>query len=98
MSDAPINTSERNNAMAFEARDLSGSLFRNEEKNSEHPNWPDYKGKCVIEGKSYWINAWVKKDKNEKSFMSIAFKPVDDTRSSRPAPEAPKHNADNLPF
>lgn len=52
-------------------KDNSGVLFKNKK---EKDSWPDYTGKCQIDGKDKEIAAWVKRDKNGNSFMSLAFK------------------------
>lgn len=62
--------------MAFEQRDNSGSIFRNEKKESE--NHPNGTGKCMVGGVMYYISAWVKTDKNGHKWQSLSFKPVDD--------------------
>jgi len=56
--------------MAFEHRENSGSLFKNDKKLSDMH--PDYKGDGLINGKQVWISAWVKEGKNGK-FMSLSF-------------------------
>ena len=32
-------------------------------------------GQCVIDGKAYWISAWVKDGRDNQRFFSLAFKP-----------------------
>ena len=61
--------------MAFEQRDNSGALFKNERK--ERDNHPDYTGNAMIDGREYWISAWVK-DGAKGKFFSFAFKAKDD--------------------
>lgn len=56
-----------------ERRDNSGVIFRVREKQKE--TFPDYEGNCTINGQEFWMNAWLKKDKNGNTFMSFAFKP-----------------------
>lgn len=60
--------------MAYEQRDNSGSLFKND--NKEKDTHPDYKGTVVIDGKTYWISSWVKTS-GDKKWMSLSFTPKD---------------------
>lgn len=69
--------------MAFEQKDLTGSLFRNDRK--EKDTHPDFNGSCRIGGHDYWMNAWLKIDKNDKKYFSFAFK-LKDGSSARPEP------------
>lgn len=55
-------------------RDNSGTLSRNDRK--QKPSHPDHRGSCVIDGKEYWISAWVKEGPNGR-FFSLAFQPKD---------------------
>jgi len=52
-------------------RNMTGVLFKND--NKSNPRWPDYKGQCEIEGKTFWLSAWIKEGKKSK-FLSLAFK------------------------
>jgi hypothetical protein len=61
--------------MSYEQRDNSGSLFKNERKDKD--THPDYTGNGMIDGREYWFSAWLKRDRNGKAFMSLAFKPKD---------------------
>lgn len=88
--------------MAYETRDNSGSIFRNENKESE--NHPNGQGKCMVGGVMYYISAWVKTDKNGHKWQSLAFKPVGDVKA-KPAEKKPidGNNAfqdmkDDIPF
>lgn len=76
-------------------RDNSGSLNRNEEKTDEHPNWPDYNGKCVVNGVPYWISGWAKETDGRK-WMSLAFKENDKVEKPTAPPASDKN--DDLPF
>lgn len=67
--------------MAFEQRELSGSLFKNKHKEKE--THADYQGTCLIEGTEYWMNAWIKKGK-EGTYMSFAFKAKDKQEARKP--------------
>ena len=61
--------------MAYELRDESGSLFRNDRKESEQQ--PDYRGDAKIDGKAYRISAWLKEGQSGK-FFSMAFTPKEE--------------------
>lgn len=59
--------------MSYEQRDNSGSLFKNDRKEQE--NHPDYTGSAKIQGREFYISAWVKESKGGKKFFSFSFKP-----------------------
>ena len=69
--------------MTFEIRDNSGALHKNDRKEQE--THADYNGSVRIEGRDYWINAWIKEAKTGKKFMSLSFKLKDGT-AARPEP------------
>ena len=48
-----------------------GVLFKNTDKDDQHPNWPDYKGSINIGGTDHWLSAWIKKSKDGKTFMAL---------------------------
>lgn len=58
--------------MAYEQRDDTGSLFKNQDK--AQPNHADYQGSIKIDGKSYWLSAWLKTSKSGEKYMSLAVK------------------------
>lgn len=70
--------------MAFEQKDNSGALFKNEKK--EKDTHPDYTGNGMIDGREFWFSAWLKTDRNGGKFMSMAFKPKD-TAPAKQRPE-----------
>jgi hypothetical protein len=58
--------------MAFEQRDNSGALFKNEKREKDtHPN---ARGTAMIDGVMYEISAWTKETKNGDKFQSLTFK------------------------
>jgi uncharacterized protein (DUF736 family) len=60
--------------MAFEPKNDSGSLFRNERRESD--SHPEYRGDGIVNGEAVWINAWVKESKKTgKKFFSLSFRP-----------------------
>lgn len=61
--------------MAYEQKENSGSLFKNDKKTSD--SQPNAKGEAKIGGVVYWVSAWTKKDKNGNPWQSLAFTPKD---------------------
>ena len=56
--------------MAFEHKDFTGTLFRNDRKTGKQP---DYRGECKIRGEMYEIGAWVKESTHGKKYFSFQF-------------------------
>jgi hypothetical protein len=82
--------------MAFEQRDMSGSLFKNDKRQNDKQ--PEYKGDCLIDGVAYWISAWVKDSKNGK-FFSFAFKPKEQGGGQQRKNSSPNYSGgDDVPF
>lgn len=82
--------------MAFQQRDMSGALFRNEEKTEETHS--DYKGSAKINDVEYWVNGWINTAKRTgKKYMSIRFT-LKETTPRSPVP-GPNEDFDNdMPF
>jgi hypothetical protein len=78
----------------MEKRDNSGVLFKNDKKESE--KHPDYKGNLTVDGKDYWLSAWIKEGKGGK-FMGLALSPKDEAPLRAPPPKA-KFADEDLPF
>ena len=70
--------------MADRTYDNSGTLSKNDRKTeAKHA---DYTGSCTIEGKEFWMNAWIKDGQNGRKFMSFSFRPKEPRpQSSRPS-------------
>jgi len=76
--------------MAYEQKDNTGTLWINDRK--EKDTHPDRTGTLLIEGKSYFLNGWIKKTKDGKPFMSLSVKPK--AGEAGPKPELD----DTIPF
>lgn len=61
--------------MAYEQRDNSGTLFRNDKR--EKDTHPHAKGSALIDGVEYWVSAWTKEGKDGR-YQSLAFKRKDE--------------------
>lgn len=91
--------------MAYEQRDNSGSLFKNDRKEKE--THPDYKGSGMVNGVEVWVSAWRKTSSNGKPFLSMSFQEKEQQGQApvrqAPARQAPAPQADpdfdsDLPF
>ena len=80
--------------MAYEQRDNSGTLGRN--NNRQKDTHPEYNGSAQIDGVDYWINAWVKEGPKGK-FFSLSFKPKEN-RSSESKSYQRDDSGDDTPF
>lgn len=72
--------------MAYEVKDMSGSIGQNYSK--KEPKHPDINGKCLIDGKEYLIAGWEKQGKNGNTFYSLKFQ-VPRPRDENAAPKQP---------
>jgi hypothetical protein len=85
--------------MAFEQRDNSGVLFKNDKKGNEKA--PDYTGMGMVDGFEYKFAAWIKEGKKGK-FMSVNFQRKDEEKpkSSKPQESKPHFEEfdESLPF
>jgi hypothetical protein len=66
--------------MAYELRDNSGTLFKNDK--GDNPKRPDYRGDLLVEGVLYELSAWIKEG-NKGKFMSLSCKP----KEAKPEPK-----------
>lgn len=75
-----------------------GALFKNETKSSGTS--PDYKGNLNVNGKDYWLSAWINQSKAGKSYMSIKAKEQDKNGEvSEPSGTEPNQKQEkDIPF
>jgi hypothetical protein len=88
--------------MSTKRTDNHGSLSRNKKKEKE--TQPTHKGSCTIEGREYWISAYVNesRDSGEKYFK-LYFEPKKTEAASEAAPAAepvavPLSESPDIPF
>lgn len=85
--------------MAFEQRDNEGALFRNVKKTSD--KHPGMTGKAMIGGVMYWVSSWKKERQNGETYLTLAFKPVEEQKKqSKPAKDESGFDdmSDNVPW
>lgn len=86
--------------MAYEKKELVGSLFRNRDKRSE--THADLKGDILIDGQEFWMNGWENKDKNGNTWIKVTLsKKQPRPQSDAPAKTQSKHDielSDDIPF
>jgi hypothetical protein len=77
---------------------MRGTLGRNDRR--EKDTHPEYTGKCEIDGRMYWISAWVKEGQSGK-FFSLSFKPQEQKQAAPAAKRAAPRQDDidsDIPF
>ena len=75
--------------MAYETKDMSGSMFTNNRKEKE--THPDFNGSIRIGGVDYWLSGWNKQGANGPWF-SLAFKVKDGTPPPSRANDGKEHD------
>lgn len=58
--------------MAYEQKDFTGSLFKNDRR--EKDSHPNAKGSALIGGVEYWVDAWTNEDRNGNKYQALKFK------------------------
>lgn len=83
--------------MAFEHREMSGTLFRNDKREKE--NQPHARGEALIDGVLYQISAWTKEGSKGK-FQSLSFQRKEQSQPVKQpaARQDPKELDDEIPF
>lgn len=86
--------------MAYEMRDNTGSLFKNDRREKDtHPN---AKGTALIDGVEYWMDAWTNEARDGSKYQSLKFKRKDADQSGSYAKQEPQSSPadldDEVPF
>ena len=85
--------------MAYVQKDNSGSLFKNDKKETD--NHPNGKGSALIDGVEYWVSAWTKEAKDGSKYQSLSFQKKDEKTQSKPQPKPQSKNDtfnDDIPY
>ena len=90
--------------MAYEVKPNSGSLFKNEDKQTE--TQADYKGSLNVDGVDYFLDAWINQAASGRKYMSVRVKrkdkqpeaaaPVPAPPARAPQRQAPKTGFDDM--
>jgi hypothetical protein len=83
--------------MAYETRDNSGRLFKNEEKKERGP---DYSGDCLVNGVPMYMDAWLKTAESGRKWMSFSFKAKQQRQAApqKPASKPLAEMDDDIPW
>lgn len=65
---------------------MKGYLGKNRKIQGEKS--PSHKGKCTIEGKDFWISAWVQEGNDGNKFFSLAFQLIESRENNDSTPPA----------
>ena len=83
--------------MAYEQKDMEGSLFKNDKQGNE--TWPDVQGTIRINGKDYYLSGWVNQPKDGKVWRtSLKAKPKAPEIDLADTPEPRGDFNDEIPF
>lgn len=77
----------------------SGAIFKNDKQGNEKR--PDYTGKLNVEGKDFYVSAWVKDGKEGSKFLSLSLKAIEAKQETKtPEYQESKDDQSNtgLPF
>ncbi len=82
--------------MAFETKPDTGSLFKNDRKETE--SHPLYKGSALIGGVEYWMDAWLNESTSGVKYMSLKFKPKESRQPAIAPTQSAELDDDFVPF
>ena len=80
----------------MEQKDNTGAIFKNDYKKTD--SQPDYKGKCLVDGKEKEVAMWLNQSKAGKKYFSVKFS-LPYQAEVEQGGELPKQEIENdLPF
>lgn len=79
--------------MAYEQKDNTGSLFKNERASTE--KHPQATGSAIIDGVEYFVDAWTNMDRNGNRYQSLKFKRKDKQQTAKPARQSSSYDRDD---
>jgi hypothetical protein len=87
--------------MAYQPKEGSGSLFKNERKATD--NHPDFTGSIMVQGKEHYLSAWTKTSAKGSKFLSVSIGKEKAPQGFKPAgsdemPKADPFIDDDVPF
>lgn len=66
----------------YETRDNTGRLFKVED-DKKRDRGPDYSGTALIDGREYFMDAWLKTAESGRKWMSFSFKAKQQNRGAQ---------------
>ena len=82
--------------MAYELKEMQGSLFKNSKKTTElHP---DYTGKIKVNGVELQLSAWVAKTKAGETYLNIKAKEAMPSGNTNATNDFGAKGGTDLPF
>ena len=82
----------------YEQKDSSGSIFSNNKKAENHP---DFKGKCKVNGVEMEVALWKKVSAKGTEWMSMSFSEPwvnPNAEAQQPAQPQAKEDSNEMPF
>jgi hypothetical protein len=81
-----VRQHQQEKKVAFQQKPNTGAIFVNDRKTAE--THPDRTGSALIDGREYYVNAWLNKTKDGKPYLNLTFKPkVEQASSKKPIRE-----------
>lgn len=80
--------------MAYEKRDNSGSMFKNNRKRQDSD--ANLTGSIMVGGQEYWINGWTKTKDDGEKWISLSVR-LKQNQTSAPQPKQAAEDTD-IPF